>query len=345
MIKSLNINRNDRILIVAPHPDDESIGCGGLLCLYSDQCDVLVLTDGRLGQGNMSQEKMKSVREKEFISAMNILNPNSYHMLGIQDGTLMTHTNALEEYDLSKYTIIFSTGDVDGHLDHTAAYVCVKNAVLKQGLSDAISVYKYEVHIPLTNPTHFVDITDVMSQKRDMIMCHESQTDGYPYERVANTLSEYRALQNNMPGCKIEAFELADIQSEDVKFDSNELELRKQRYFYYTLINWLGSELKGKSLADKLRERNVSTVAIYGYAEMGKLLTEEMDKSEDVSVEYILDKKEFKDEKHMIYRPQTGLRKPDCVIVTAIFYFDQIKKELESLGYTNIISLVNLVEE
>ena len=38
----LVINENDRILIVSPHPDDESIGCGGVMSLYRGHCDVLL---------------------------------------------------------------------------------------------------------------------------------------------------------------------------------------------------------------------------------------------------------------------------------------------------------------
>ena len=45
-IKKLEIRPTDKICILAPHADDESIGCGGLLALYGKQCDVVLLTDG-----------------------------------------------------------------------------------------------------------------------------------------------------------------------------------------------------------------------------------------------------------------------------------------------------------
>jgi len=48
-MKHLDFTSSDRLLVVAPHPDDESIGCGGLLLKHADKCDVAVLTDGRHG--------------------------------------------------------------------------------------------------------------------------------------------------------------------------------------------------------------------------------------------------------------------------------------------------------
>ena len=42
----LTLNPDERILVVSPHPDDESIGCGGLLAKFYGKCDVHLVTDG-----------------------------------------------------------------------------------------------------------------------------------------------------------------------------------------------------------------------------------------------------------------------------------------------------------
>ena len=39
----MDINENDRILIIAAHPDDEILGCGGLLSKYSNQVEIAII--------------------------------------------------------------------------------------------------------------------------------------------------------------------------------------------------------------------------------------------------------------------------------------------------------------
>lgn len=65
-LQVLSINNNDKILILAPHPDDECIGAGGILALFPELCNVIVLTDGRQGQGMISPEIEKEIRKKSF---------------------------------------------------------------------------------------------------------------------------------------------------------------------------------------------------------------------------------------------------------------------------------------
>ena len=76
----LEIKPNDNILIIAPHPDDECIGPGGVLCLYPKQCSVIVLTDGREGQGDVLPDIAKKIRKTEFVEEMRYLGIQDYHM-------------------------------------------------------------------------------------------------------------------------------------------------------------------------------------------------------------------------------------------------------------------------
>lgn len=72
-----------RRLILAPHADDEILGCGGVLAKYPDDCFVVVLSEP------------DDVRFKEFRLARDILGYTGYEILGFQDGYLEQDPQAL----------------------------------------------------------------------------------------------------------------------------------------------------------------------------------------------------------------------------------------------------------
>ena len=64
------------VLVIAPHPDDESIGCGGALCLHSrrgDRSSVVYLTSGELGLKHLPRHDAWLTREREAAQAAKIL--------------------------------------------------------------------------------------------------------------------------------------------------------------------------------------------------------------------------------------------------------------------------------
>lgn len=70
-------------LILAPHCDDEALGCGGLLAKYPDECAVIVAT------------KPDPIRELEFERAREVLGYSFSRQLGFEDGYLSDDMRAL----------------------------------------------------------------------------------------------------------------------------------------------------------------------------------------------------------------------------------------------------------
>lgn len=74
-------------IIVAPHADDESIGCGGVISLlrkFGLPVYILLLTDGTLSHPNSKDyppEKLRDLREKEIMEAGKILNVSPQNMI------------------------------------------------------------------------------------------------------------------------------------------------------------------------------------------------------------------------------------------------------------------------
>src|SRR5437879_6354637 len=78
----------NRVLVLAPHPDDESIGCGGALCLHQQRGDaisVVFLTSGERGLPGMAEESVRSLREAEAASAAEVLGVVGLDFLRLPD--------------------------------------------------------------------------------------------------------------------------------------------------------------------------------------------------------------------------------------------------------------------
>lgn len=344
-MRYLDIKEEERILVVAPHPDDECIGAGGLLALYPEQCSVVVLTDGRQGQGDVAPEKEKKIRRDEFIQEMEHAGITSWRLLDWEDGTLMQHTDCLLQMDLSSYSKIFVTGMQDGHADHTAACISVFRALGEQ-INAQTQVYAYEVHTLLQEVTHVLEITDVLEKKLELIRFHQSQLAGVEYDRLAECLAKYRGIQNGGNGSCLEAY-CAISAIDDREKGNAELESQLQKYklFYWVLTRWMQLKTQGIRMADILGARGCGKIAIYGFAEIGQLLCREL-REEGLKVSYIMDRKvcESGYEDIPVHYPKAGLPKADAVVVTAVYYYDEIRAELTEMGFQDVISFRELVE-
>src|SRR6516165_9455964 len=72
------------VVVIAPHPDDEAIGCGGTICLHVERGDrvvVVFLTSGELGVKNLSREGVWRIREQEAQSAAEVLGVAAHSFL------------------------------------------------------------------------------------------------------------------------------------------------------------------------------------------------------------------------------------------------------------------------
>jgi N-acetylglucosamine malate deacetylase 1 len=101
-----------RYVVVAPHPDDETLGCGGLIAMSREreaEVDVVFLTDGGAALPNhptWTPERLTDLRKREAMSALEILGVTAEHthFLGFQDGRL-AHLDTDQRRDLSEQLV------------------------------------------------------------------------------------------------------------------------------------------------------------------------------------------------------------------------------------------------
>lgn len=187
----LNIKKDDKILVVAPHPDDESIGCGGLLALYGNQCDVVVVTDG---DNRKIVSDIADIREEEFKKAISLAGIKEYRCLRIPERKVKQCKKRIEAIDFDKYDHVFVPNRYDEHRDHVDVYHVVKSLIRKK-----TRLYEYEVWTPLRKPNIYLNITEVSDKKIQMIKAHKSQVKELDYVGMIMGLNAYRGRSHGYP--------------------------------------------------------------------------------------------------------------------------------------------------
>ena len=195
-----SIARGRRVLILAPHADDESLGCGGLIHLLSAQGNppyVLILTDGTGSHPNSASypaPRLKAVREAEARAAVALLGlpAGCIGFAGLRDTAAPTAGPAFDDAVAALCALCRAQGigtilapwQHDPHCDHEAAHLMAAAAAQRLGLRHwAYPVWGWTLppDRPLPGPLPSgvrLDIQDAMPVKAQAILAHQSQYGG-----------------------------------------------------------------------------------------------------------------------------------------------------------------------
>jgi LmbE family N-acetylglucosaminyl deacetylase len=187
------------VVVIAPHPDDEAIGCGGTICLHTDRGDRVVtvfLTSGELALQHVTREEAWRVREGEARDAARVLGTATPVFLRGDDWFLGDQIDACASglrpvLAQEQPEIIYVPHSLEWHPDHKSAAAVVQ-AALPTGNNMAPTLRTYEVWTPLPFYDHVEDITTVMERKLDAVRCYGSQLSHFQYDRAVAGLNQYR---------------------------------------------------------------------------------------------------------------------------------------------------------
>jgi LmbE family N-acetylglucosaminyl deacetylase len=157
-LRSIGAIDRQRVLVVAPHPDDETLGCGGaiaLLCSQQYDVRVLIVSDGTLSHPNSRTHpapSLQSVREQETLTAMAILGVELEQItfLRLKDGSVPTVTsfNFPKAKTLCQNYLTTVLPDTillpwrfDPHADHRATWQLIQAAILSLGITPQLIEY------------------------------------------------------------------------------------------------------------------------------------------------------------------------------------------------------------
>ena len=144
-VKQAELDDFDRVVVVAAHPDDETLGAGGLIATASaGSIDVhlfLCTAGERSHPGSTTHlpEDLAAVRQAEVRSALGELAPRAaVTLLEVPDGQLRDHEQALVDLlvrlvDDGRRTLVVAPWREDGHPDHDAAGRAAATAAQRTG--------------------------------------------------------------------------------------------------------------------------------------------------------------------------------------------------------------------
>ena len=206
--------KTKRILVVAPHPDDETLGVGGAIAKYSKEGHevFVMIVCGHLPPIYDSKDYEKTVKESK--KAFDIMGVSSSKFLEIPAttiGSIPVHklnSEILMVINDFKPDIVFCPFP-DRHIDHRLGFESVMVATRPIGIGRNINILAaYETlsethwnapHIePNFTPNWVIDISDHMETKLDALRSYKSQISDFPGPRSiesVDALAKFRGTQ------------------------------------------------------------------------------------------------------------------------------------------------------
>lgn len=204
------IEQATRVLVFAPHPDDESIGCGGLIARLAGAgvpVRVVLVTDGG-GAGGL-EPGAAQVRQQEFRQALQRLGVHDAALLGFVDGDLQP-SEALDDaigHELQAFRPdwVLMPALADLHRDHRVLADSVRRMARRCDTVRALWQYETWAALPVS---HVLDIGTVLPAKRAAIAEHRTALACGNYLEGALGLAAYRGLLlgASRPGAAAEGY-------------------------------------------------------------------------------------------------------------------------------------------
>jgi LmbE family N-acetylglucosaminyl deacetylase len=202
------------VLVIAPHRDDEVIGCGGVTARHVQagaRVEIAFMTDGRWGDGSLFNRDLPAAvrerrqieliarRKREARAAATLLGTHALHFLDRTDGALEPDAPAVSMLARLlrqiRPALVYLPFVYDLHRDHWQTNRVFAAAAAQLDTADAagITVRGYEVWSPLL-ANRVADISAVMPLKRQALACFASQLRDQDYTCVVEGLNVYRSI-------------------------------------------------------------------------------------------------------------------------------------------------------
>ena len=196
-------------LVIAAHPDDEVLGCGGTIARSAQDGDEIYIAI--LGEGITSRNQSEDVEEK-LLNQLHTCSQRAAELLGAKDLFLYRlPDNCFDSIPLLNIVkiieglverirpqVIYTQHGGDLNIDHTIVYRATLTATRPLAGCLIKDIYAYEVPSstewafgrfePSFQPNVFVDISETLEKKIQAMELYESERRVFPHPRSPEAL-------------------------------------------------------------------------------------------------------------------------------------------------------------
>lgn len=223
------------VLVVAAHPDDEVLGCGGSIARYADEghrVDVLIL-----GEGATSRHEDRSQADPEVVAALRSAASRAHEILGATSGhvhdlpdnrfdsvPLLNIVKIIERaIDEFAPQIVLTQHGGDTNVDHRLTFRAVLAATRPLPGHPVREVHAFPVAsstewafgqlTPHFQATLFIDVSDYLETKLTALECYADELRAYPHPRsLEHVRDQARVFGASVGVAAAEAFHTVRIQ-------------------------------------------------------------------------------------------------------------------------------------
>lgn len=227
MVETLARKLKHRILVVAAHPDDEALGCGGALVRHAEEgakIGVVFVTDGEGARAGAAKDAVRK-REKDARRAGEILGIDDFEFVALPDNQLdslplLDITQKIERA-IGKFEpdVIYTHHGGDLNIDHRIVHQAVMTACRPLPGSSVRQIYAFEVASSTEwatpaigeafRPNRFVDISATLGRKVAALEAYRAEMRPFPHARSIQAVQALAAWRGASVGLKAaEAFVL-----------------------------------------------------------------------------------------------------------------------------------------
>jgi len=212
-----------KIFVVAAHPDDEILGCGGALSRYAEEgheCNVLILAEGITSR----DERRDAERQKKEIRELHRQSQRAAKIIGVKKIEFSSFPdNRMDSVDLldvikvvekaldkHKPDIVFTHHHCDLNVDHRVTALAVETATRPMTGKNVSELYAFEVlsstewafsnHTDHFHPNCFVDISGTIEKKVEAFGIYVSENRPFPHPRSCEAILSLAKLRGAQSG-------------------------------------------------------------------------------------------------------------------------------------------------